>query len=123
MEEDDLKYCWVIAALDQQGARRAIQLLHSPLQLGKYEALKKLLIRRYLLSPAERVDKILSLPGIGDGKAVDRMDYKLSPLRADGGGFLFPYIFSCHFPAQICAALAYTLSSHLPHYYQCQSEI
>lgn len=49
-------------------------------QTGKYGALEKLLIRSHSLSTAKRADKLLSLPSLGDGSAVE-------------GGFLFLHIF------------------------------
>ena len=83
-----------------------MQLLRDPPHRGKYAALKQLLLRRFSLSAAERADKLLSLPGLGDGSAVDLMDSMLSLLGADEGGFLFPHIFLRQLPSAVRAALA-----------------
>ncbi|TWW74569.1 hypothetical protein D4764_14G0005720 [Takifugu flavidus] len=72
---------------------------------GKYTAIKELLLRRYSQSAAER-DKLLSLPGLGDGSAGDLMDSMLSLLGSDKGRFLFPHIFLCQLPHPVRAALA-----------------
>ncbi|CAF96777.1 unnamed protein product [Tetraodon nigroviridis] len=104
--EDDSKYYLVVAALDQQSTRRVMQLLRDPPPCGKYAAIKGLLLRRFGLSAAERADKLLSLPGLGDGSAVDLMDSMLSLLGSDEGGFLFPHIFLRQLPHPVRAALA-----------------
>ena len=103
---DDSRYYLVVAALDQQSTRRVMQLLRDPPGYGKCVALKQLLLRRFSLSAAERADKLLSQPGIGDGSAVDLMDSMLSLLGSDDGGFLFPHIFLRQLPAPVQAALA-----------------
>ena len=103
---DDSKYFLTVAALDQQSTRRVMQLLQDPPVRGKYDALKRLLLRRFSLSAAERADRLLSLPGLGDGSAVDRMDEMLSLLGSDSGGFLFPHIFLRQLPPQVRATLA-----------------
>lgn len=55
-------------------------MLRSQLQTGKYAAIKQLLLRRYSLSTAERADKLLSLPGLGNGLVGDVTD----TLASDG---------------------------------------
>lgn len=53
----------------------------------------KQLLFYYILSFLKRVDKLLSVPGLGEGLTVDLMDNLLSWLGLDKGGFLFPHIF------------------------------
>nr|XP_057908117.1 uncharacterized protein LOC131104680 [Doryrhamphus excisus] len=103
---DDSMYYMVVAALDQTTTRRVMQLLRAPPRIGKFDALKQLLLRRYCLSPAERADRLLSLPGLGDGTAADLMDNMLSLLGSDDGGFLFPHIFLRQLPPPVRAVLA-----------------
>ncbi|XP_078787241.1 uncharacterized protein LOC144983791 [Oryzias latipes] len=95
----------VVAALDQQSTRRAMQLLRSLPPQERYAALKELLQLRYSLSASERAEKILSMPGLGDSSAVDLMDSMLSLLSSDEGGFLFPHIFLRQLPPPVRAAL------------------
>lgn len=83
-----------------------MHLLRAPPRTGKYAALKQLLLWSHSLSAAERADKLLSLPGLGDGSAVDLMDNMLSLLCSDEGGFLFLHIFLRQLPPPVCAALA-----------------
>ncbi|XP_077439341.1 uncharacterized protein LOC144062164 [Vanacampus margaritifer] len=96
----------VVAALDQLTTRCVMQLLRAPPQSGKYAALKQLLLRRFSLSDSERADRLLSLPGLGDGTAVDLMDKMLSLLGSDEGGFVFPHIFLRQLPPPVRAVLA-----------------
>ncbi|CAF96157.1 unnamed protein product [Tetraodon nigroviridis] len=93
--EDDSKYYLVVAALDQQSTRRVMQLLRDPPPRGKYAALKELLLRRFGLSTAERADKLLSLPGLGDGSAVDLMDRHAVITWARTKAGSFSRTFSC----------------------------
>lgn len=62
---------------------------HAPatgsMQTEKYGALEKLLLRSHSLSAAERANKLLSLPSLGDESAVE-------------GGFLFLHIFLRQLP-------------------------
>lgn len=104
--DDNSRYYLVVAALDQESTRRAMQLLRAPPRREKYAALKRFLLRRYTLSAAERADKLLSLPGLGDRSAVDLMDNMLSLLGADDGGFLFPHLFLRQLPPPVRATLA-----------------
>lgn len=106
ISSDDSRYFLTVAALDQQTTRRVMQLLRAPPVTEKYAALKELLLRRYSLSSAERADRLLSLPGLGDGSAVDLMEDMLSLLGPDNGGFLFPHIFLRQLPVPVRAALA-----------------
>lgn len=86
---DDSWHYLMIVALDQQSTH----LLRAPLLTKKYAAPKQLLLRRYRLSATERADKLLSLPGLGDGSAVKLMDNILSLVGLDESAFLFPQIF------------------------------
>lgn len=106
ISSDDTKYHYVVAALDSPSTRRAMPLLRNPPAQGKYAALKELLLRRYSLSPAERAEKLLSLPGLGDGSALELMESMLSLLGADDGGFLFIHLFLRQLPTQVRAVLA-----------------
>lgn len=50
------------------------------------------------LSAQKRAGKLLSVPGLGDGSAVDLMDDMLSLLGSDEGGFLLLQIFLHRLP-------------------------
>ncbi|XP_061780399.1 CD2-associated protein isoform X1 [Nerophis lumbriciformis] len=107
---DDSRYYLVVTALDQATTRRAMQLLQRPPQSGKYAALKNLLLRRFTLTDAERADRLLSLPGLGDSTAVDLMDCMLSLLGSEDGGFIFPHLFLRQLPPAARAVLANSAS-------------
>ncbi|XP_061566754.1 uncharacterized protein LOC133420887 [Cololabis saira] len=104
--EDDSRYHLVVVALGQQSTRRALQLLRAPPRKDKYAALKQLLLRRFSLSASERADRLLSLPGLGDGSAVELMDQMFLLLGQDDGGFLFPHLFLRQLPPPVRTALA-----------------
>lgn len=53
----------------------------------------------------ERADKLLSLPGLGDGSAVALMADMLSLLGSDEGGFLLLQLFLHQLPPPVRAAL------------------
>ncbi|XP_061913652.1 uncharacterized protein LOC133656821 [Entelurus aequoreus] len=74
------------------------------------EALKNLLLRRFTLTDAERADKLLSLPGLGDSTALDLMDSMLSLLGSEEGGFIFPHLFLRQLPPAARAVLANSAS-------------
>ncbi|TWW67337.1 hypothetical protein D4764_02G0003780 [Takifugu flavidus] len=61
---------------------------------------------RYSQCAAERSNKLLSLPGLGNGSVVDLMDSMLSLLGSDEDRFLFLHIFLCQLPHPVRAALA-----------------
>ncbi|XP_061568530.1 LOW QUALITY PROTEIN: uncharacterized protein K02A2.6-like [Cololabis saira] len=104
--EDDSRYHLVVVALGQQSTRRALQLLRASPRRDKYAALKQLLLRRFSLSASERADRLLSLPGLGDGSAVELMDQMFLLLGQDDGRFLFPHLFLRQLPPPVRAALA-----------------
>ncbi|XP_061887077.1 uncharacterized protein LOC133638459 isoform X5 [Entelurus aequoreus] len=107
---DDSRYYLVVTALDQATTRRTKQLLRTPPQRGKYAALKNLLLRRFTLTDAERADRLLSLPGLGDSTALDLMDSMLSLLGSEEGGFIFPHLFLRQLPPAARAVLANSAS-------------
>ncbi|XP_061879645.1 uncharacterized protein LOC133631461 [Entelurus aequoreus] len=107
---DDSRYYLVVTALDQATTRRAMQLLRTPPQRGKYAALKNLLLRRFTLTDAERADRLLSLPGLGDSTALDLMDSMLLLLGSEEGGFIFLHLFLRQLPPAARAVLANSAS-------------
>ncbi|XP_061924563.1 uncharacterized protein LOC133663866 [Entelurus aequoreus] len=107
---DDSRYYLVVTALDQATTRRAMQLLRTPPQRGKYAALKNLLLQRFTLTDAERADRLLSLPGLGDSTALDLMDSMLSLLGSEEGRFIFPHLFLRQLPPAARAVLANSTS-------------
>lgn len=57
----------------------------------------------------EIAEKLLSLPSLGDGSAVDLMNNMLSLLASDEGGFLLPQLFQHQLPPPVRAALVNSL--------------
>ena len=104
--QDSTKYFYVVAALDSSTTARAMTLLEAPPAVGKYDALKALLLRLFELSELEKADRLLSLNGLGDGKPSELMEKMLSVLGSADPAFLFTHIFLRQLPAPVRTALA-----------------
>lgn len=111
--QDDTRYYHTVAALDQQTASRVISLLECPPASAKYVALKSALLDTYTLTEAERANRLLHLPGLGDSKPSELMDHMLSLLGTHKPCFLFRQLFMEQLPSDIGTHLA---SSHILDY-------
>ena len=103
---DATKYYYVVAALDSSTTRRVMAVLRDPPADGKYEALKRQLLRLYQLSDAERAERLLSLNGLGDSKPTELMENMLALLGSGDATFLFVQLFLRQLPAPVRTALA-----------------
>ena len=72
---DDTKYYYVVSALDSATATRAQSLLVSPPTENKYQAIKEFLISAFDLSEYERASALFAMPGLGDSKPSELMDF------------------------------------------------
>ncbi len=86
---DDTKYHYVVAALDQATAKRAINLLTAPSGNAKYQALKDRLSDTYGLSEFERGSRLLHMSELGDDKPSLLMDSMLALLDGHTPCFIF----------------------------------
>jgi len=99
---DDTKYAYTVAALDQDTAGRVLDILQNPPTTEKYKALKTRLLDTFTLSEPERAARLLSMPGLGDGKPSELMDKMLALMPAGKQpDFLFREIFMQQLPADI----------------------
>ena len=105
---DDTKYHYVVAALDQDTAKRVIDLLSVPPGVGKYNALKARLKDTYGLSEFDRGTRLLHVPVLGDDKPSALMDNMLALLGSHQPCFLFRALFLERLPEEIRGVLVYS---------------
>ena len=103
---DDTKYYYVVAALDQETARRLLSLLVNSPANDKYQDLKQRLLVTFDLSQQERAARLLNMPVLGDRKPSALMDDLLALLGNHASCFLFTYLFLQHLPEDVRTILA-----------------
>lgn len=108
---DDTKYYYVVSALGSSTASRVVSLLKRPPTTTKYETLKRLLLKTFELSDAERANRLFSLQGLGDSKPSELMDRMLDLLGDNNPDFLFMHLFLRQLPTHVRAALANTATT------------
>lgn len=104
--QDDTKYFHVVAALDTATANRALSLLTSPPEHGKYQALKDFLLSAFCLSEHERASILLNIQGLGDRRPSQLMDEMLALLGNHQPCFLFRHLFLAQLPESVRIPLA-----------------
>lgn len=104
--DDSTKYYYVVSALDQATAQRVLSLLQHPPDNGKYTVLKNRLLETFSFSPAERADRLLNMPQLGDQKPSELMDTMLALLGNHHPCFLFNHLFLQRMPEDIRPVLA-----------------
>ncbi len=99
--QDDTKYYYALAALDQDTATRVVDLIENPLANNKYNTLKDRLITTFALSERERARALLDMPDLGDDKHSALMDKMLALLGNHHPCFLFCELFLDRLPEDI----------------------
>ena len=96
ISQDETKFHYITAALDQDTATRVLDLLQQPPAANKYEALKTTAIRLALTDGRpSAAARLLHMPGLGDDKPSQLMDRMLALLGDHQSCFLFPR-YSCN---------------------------
>ena len=103
---DDTKYYYVVAALDQDSAKRVIDFLENPPEENKYTAFKRRLLGAYDLSESERAARLLNMPPLGDRKPSELMDEMLGLMNNHRPCFLFNFLFLQLLPEEIRIVLS-----------------
>ena len=98
---DDTKYFYVLAALDQPTAIRLIDLINRPPSVNKYKALKDRLIDTFGLNKRERASRLLHFRPLGDSKPSALMDEMLALLGEHPPCLLFEQLFLERLPEDI----------------------
>ena len=93
IKEDETKYYYVIAALDQETASRLMDLIRQPPDDGKYRTLKDRLINTFGLNRRERATRLLHFRPLGDSKPSALMDEMLGLLGDHPPCLLFEQLF------------------------------
>ena len=99
--DDTTKFCYVVAALDQETSDRVFDTLSAPPADSKYTDLKQRLLTTFGLSKRERAYKLLHLHPLGDRKPSELMDEMLSLLADHGFCFLAEQLFLEQLPEDI----------------------
>lgn len=100
------KYFHVVTALDALTTTWAMALLEAPPAVGKYDALKMLLLKVFELTELEKADRLMSPNGLGDSKPLELMEHMLAVLGSMDSLFLFVHIFLRQLLARVRKALA-----------------
>ena len=96
VSQDETKFHYITAALDQDTATRMLDLLQQPPAANKYKALKQQLLDSFSLMDAQCVARLLHMPG--DDKPSQLMDRMLALLGDHQSCFLFREIFMQQLP-------------------------
>ena len=72
--DEKTKYSYLVAALPQETARRVRDVLKTPPAEDRYVKLKRRLEVTFLLSEADRANRLLEIGEIGDRKPSELMD-------------------------------------------------
>ena len=103
---DDTKYHYLVAALDEYTATRKIGSLTSPPSDSKYATLKARLLRTFTLNDRQRAAKLFELPGTGDNTPSQLLDSMLASFGEHTPCSLFKELFMQQSPDEIHAHLA-----------------
>ena len=104
--EDDTKYWYVVAALDENSATRVMHLMDNPPAVKKYEAIKAKLLDVFTLSERERMDILLDMKGLAGRTPTEVMDFMLATLGDNKPDPLFKRLFERLLPENIQVILA-----------------
>ena len=107
---DDTKYDYIVTNLPADVASRVLSTLKDPPADGKFETIKRRLLKEYTLSTAERAAVLLDLPGLGDmrpSQLFTKMSaYVPAEEAAVADSFLFRELFLRQLPPDVRAHLA-----------------
>nr|XP_010779194.1 PREDICTED: uncharacterized protein LOC104953860 [Notothenia coriiceps] len=108
LHDEELRYYHVVASLGVSTSASLVGFIAAPPRLGKYEAIKALLLKTFGLSTRERARQIMDIQGLGDGKPSQLMEKMLSLLGGEDTQILFMEMFLQHLPPRVQTALANT---------------
>ena len=98
---DDTKYYYILASLDQDTAARLLHLLENPPAEGKYQIIKARLLDTFGLSELERASQLLHIHPLGAAKPSELMDEMLALLGNHPPCLLFKQLFLEKLPEDI----------------------
>ena len=98
---DDTKYYYILASLDQDTAARLLDLLENPPAEGKYQAIKAILLDTFGLSELERASQLLHIHPLGAAKPSELMNEMLALLVNHPPCLLFKQLFLQRLPEDI----------------------
>lgn len=111
---DDTKYYHLLAALDQDTAKRVADLIYNPPDLNKYESLKTRLLATFMQSPYRMAQKLLDMAPLGDRTPSQMMDDMLGLLGTHEPCILFRTLFVDALPQDVRSHLIPNLETFSP---------
>lgn len=102
ISSEDTRYHHVIAALDQDTAKRVVDIIDDSNMENKYRVLKERLLKTFTLSPYRMAQKLLNMAPLGDRTPSELMDDMLALVDGSHGACtLFRTIFVDLLPADV----------------------
>lgn len=112
---DETKFHHVVAALDQETAKRVADIFISPPPIGtKFKVLKERLLSTFSLSSYQRAQRLLQVAPLGDRSPSELMSDMLALVAGHEPCFLFKSIFMNHLPKEVRTHLIPILDSTTP---------
>lgn len=111
---DETKYYYLVAALDQETAKRVVDIISDPPASNKYESLKSRLLSTFMPSPYRMAQKLLDLAPLGDRSPSQMMDDMLALLGSHEPCILFRTLFVDALPQEVRPHLIPTLETVSP---------
>ena len=110
---EDIKYSYVVAALDKEVAASCISILERTPGTDKYKYLKQQLILRFELSEDERADRLLNIRELGDRRPSELADIILELNGSQPTHFVLRRIFMRALPLPLRNALSTSATTDL----------
>lgn len=114
IKTDDTKYYYLLAALDQDTAKRVVDLVFKPPSENKYTLLKQRLLDRFSLSPYRMAQMLLDVAPLGDRTPSQLMDDMLALMGDHEPCILFRTIFVDALPVEVRPHLVPSIETLAP---------
>ena len=112
---DATKFGYLITSLQEDVAHCVMDEIESPPDTGKYDNLKRALLRHFTLTPAEMAAALLDLPGLSDQKPSQLLQKVLSlHPKGEKPNFVTREIFLCQLPDNVRGHLTDKTELELP---------
>lgn len=99
--QDETRYHYVVSSLDHETSKRCKEILRAPPASGKYEAIKRSLLKNFSTTEYERATRILHMPELGDTSPMKLLDEMMDLLGDYSPCFLFRTAFLEKLPVVI----------------------
>lgn len=93
MSTDETRYHHLVASLDQDSARRVVDIISNPAKENKYKLLKDRLLATFSMSPYCMCQKLVNMAPLGDRSPLELMDDMLALVGDHAPCMIFRTIF------------------------------